>query len=57
MIPTAKLSVEIHLTMPANPMQFAVIAEGQPIAILTYEEVKRALAEFDRLKAIHEAAR
>ena len=46
-----KIVVEVQPMLPPKPVGFAAIADGKPVAFLTEEQVRNALARFDELKA------
>ena len=54
MIPICTLGVEFHPTVTPDPMCFLVFDEQhKPVAVLKYEEVKRAMDLFQEMKSRH----
>lgn len=50
-IPDAELRLEFHPTNPPQPMGFAVIQEGRVTAILTREQLVKALVAWNLMEA------
>ena len=48
-IPIAKLAVEVHPTATPIPLGFHVMVDGKSIAILTYDEVRQKLDEYEKM--------
>lgn len=52
-IPTATLEVEARMTNPPKPIGFHVLVGGHSVAILDYQDVKRAFEQYEAMLAIH----
>ena len=53
--PYSVIRVEVQPTNPVKPCNFGVFKNGEIRAYLEYEEVKRALSEYELLLAAYEA--
>ncbi len=49
-----RIRVEMHPIIPPKPIGFGVFDDAKLVAFLTEEQVRKALAEFDAMKAARE---
>jgi hypothetical protein len=49
MIPNARLTVEMQPMNPPKPLAFGVFADDRLIAMLSYDETKRALVQYEAM--------
>jgi hypothetical protein len=51
LIPFATMHVECKAMKPPKPIGLAVVADGHLIALVSYDEAKRAVEEYERMRA------
>lgn len=47
MIPAGELRIEKQMTNPPKPIGVVVFVEGQPVAVLTYEQLSDAIGDYN----------